>query len=197
MTAGDRRSWIVLLGILALTSGGAAAWLAVTGFGDANVRVPMRLTVQTAFVLYLVVLVARPLHLLLHKPWTATLLANRRLVGIAFAGLMTVHLGLVVLRFSAQADLEFRSSESIPGMLVYAIIYLMLVTSFDGPRRAIRPGAWKALHMSGLIVIGVAFGLPRSSEDLSDPGYLLFGVPLLAALVIRISAWLRSRRRGS
>ena len=195
MTNRDRRNWQVLLGTLVLTGGLSGLWIAVTGFSDENIRVPLRYTAWLAFVLYLVVLIARPLQQLLRRNWTAALLRNRRLVGVAFATVMTVHLVLIAWRFGWQADLDF--SLSLFGAGAYAVFYAMLITSFDGPKKALGPRAWKFLHRLGLIWAAVIFGLPRSLEDLSDPDYLKFGIPFAIAVAIRITAWLRSRRRGS
>ena len=70
----------------------------------------------------------------------------------------------------------------------------MLITSFDAPRKAIASKAWKFLHRSGLVPAAFVFGLPHSFDDLSDPDYLKYGIPFAIALLIRITAWQRSRR---
>ena len=195
MSIRDRQNWQVLLSMLLLTGGMSGLWIAAVGFTDENIRVPLRYTAWLAFVLYLVVLVARPLQQLLHKDWTATLLRNRRLVGVAFATVMTVHLALIAWRFGGQVELDF--SLDLFGAGAFAIFYIMLITSFDGPKKAVGPKAWKILHRLGLIWAAVIFGLPRSLEDLSDPDYLKFGIPFAIAVAIRATAWQRSRRRGN
>jgi sulfoxide reductase heme-binding subunit YedZ len=191
----DRRNWQVLLGTIAVTGGLSVLWIAVTGFSDENIRVPLRVTARLAFVLYLVILVARPLQQLLRKDWTAALMRNRRLVGVAFAAVMTAHLALIAYRFGSQADLHFVFN--LFGATAYAVFYLMLITSFDAPKKALGPRAWKFLHRTGLVIAAVVFGLPRSLEDLGDPDYLKFGIPFVLAVAIRVTAWLRSRRPGS
>jgi len=195
MSRNDRQNWLVFAAIFALTGGLAVLWLAGGGLDDERIRASLRYSALFAFVLYLVVLVARPLQQLLHKDWTATLLRDRRLVGVAFAAVMSAHLGLIIYYFSSQPDLEF----GLPalGAGAYAVFYLMLITSFDRPRKALGPKAWKMLHRSGLIVAGFIFGLPSSLDDLSDPDYLKFGIPFACALLIRAIAWLRSRQQGS
>ncbi len=195
MTNNDRQNWRVLLGTLLLSGGVSGLWIAVVGFSDENIRAPLRYTAWLAFILYLVILVARPLQQLLRKAWTAALLRNRRLVGVAFATVMTVHLVLIAWRFGSQIELEF--SLDLFGAGAFAIFYVMLVTSFDGPKKAVGPKAWKILHRLGLIWAAVIFGLPRSLEDISDPDYLKFGIPFAVAVLIRFTAWLRSRQRGS
>ena len=156
---------------------------------------PLRLTAQFAFALYFAVLIARPLQLLLRSDWTAALLRSRRLIGVAFATAMTSHLGLIAFRFTSQPELEF--TFDIAGAAVYAVFYLMLIKSFDAPRKVIASKAWKFLHRSGLILAAFVFGLPHSFDDLSDPDYLKYGIPFAIALLIRITAWQRSRQRDS
>jgi sulfoxide reductase heme-binding subunit YedZ len=196
MNRSDKHNWQVLLGVAMLVAGASAAWLATAGHTDANIRVALRQTARLAFVLYLAVLVARPLQQLLRSNWTAAMLRNRRLIGVAFAATMTVHLGLIAWRFGSQADLDFPGTAAF-GAVAYAIFYLMLITSFERPRRALAPRAWKNLHRTGLVAAGVIFGLPRSLEELGDPAYLIYGIPFATALLIRLTAWRRSRRPGS
>jgi hypothetical protein len=196
MTRNDSRNWYVLLSVVGLLGGACAAWLVSVTFSDETVLLPIRLTARIAFVLYLVVLVARPLQQLLRMRWTAALLRHRRLVGVAFAGVMTVHLGLLVYRFGAQPELDHPSLNLLFGAAAYGLFYLMLITSFDAPKKAIGPKVWKVLHLTGLVWAGVIFGLPRSLESLSDPAYWQFGLPFVIALIIRITAWQLSRRPG-
>lgn len=195
MSKNDKRSWQVFIAAFALTAALSLLWLAGGELSDENIRAPLRYSAQLAFILYLVVLVARPLQQLLRKDWTAALLRNRRLVGVAFAAVMTAHLGLITYRFSSQPELDF--SFPFVGAGAYAIFYLMLITSFDGPRKAIGLKAWKILHRTGLVVAAFIFGLPRALEDLSDPDYLKFGIPFAVALLVRATAWLQSRRRDN
>jgi len=195
MSRNDRQNYLVFAAMFGLTGGLAVLWLAGGELSDEHIGVSLRYTAQIAFALYLIVLVARPLQQLLRRNWTAVLLRNRRLVGVSFVAVMTAHLGLIAYRYGSQPDIEF----TLPalGASAYAIFYLMLITSFDRPRKAIGPKAWKFLHRSGLVVAGFIFGLPRSLDDLSDPDYLKFGIPFAIATLIRITAWQQSRQRGS
>jgi len=195
MSKNDKRNWQVFVAAFVLTVALSVLWLAGGELSDENIREPMRYSAQLAFALYLVVLVARPLQQLLRRDWTAALLRNRRLVGVAFAAVMTAHLGLIAYRFGSQPELDF--SFPFVGASAYAIFYLMLITSFDAPRKAMSLKAWKILHRTGLVVAAFIFGLPRTLEDLSDPDYLKFGIPFAIALLVRVTAWQQSRRRDS
>lgn len=197
MSRNDRQNWRVFLAVLLLTGGASALWLLGRAFSDEIVRVPIRHTAQLAFALYVVVLVARPLQQLLRADWTAALLRHRRLVGVAFAATMTTHLGLIAYRFGSQPDLEYPLFNLLVGGGAYAVFYLMLITSFDAPKKAMSLKSWKILHRTGLVWAGVIFALPRSLDDLANPDYLKFGIPFAIAIAIRVTAWLRSRRRDS
>ena len=195
MSTNDKKNVQVFFGVLVLVAGVAASWLASVDLTDENIRLTMRESAFFAFSLYILVLVARPLQQLLRKNWTAQLLRNRRLIGVAFAATMTAHLGLIIYRFNSQPDLEF--SPDPFGIGAYAVFYLMLITSFDAPKKALGPKAWKFLHRFGLLYAAVIFAVPRPLETITEPEYVKFGIPFAIAVLLRITAWLRSPRRGN
>ena len=197
ITKSSIRNWNVFLLAVILTGGAALAWLSGVEMTDADIRVTVRLSAAFAFLFYLASIAARPLHQLLHRPWTSALLKNRRLFGVAFAGIMTAHLMLIIMRFTTTPGLDYPTSSIILGGSVYAIIYLMFITSFDRPARALGPKAWKLLHRTGLIAIAVVFALPRSLDELSSPDKLKFTIPVLAVILMRIAVLRRSRQQDS
>ena len=196
MSRNDTQNLLVFFGVVAMIGGVSALWLASGELSDERIRASLRWSADLAFVIYLVVLVARPLQQLLRSDWTAALLRNRRNVGVAFAAAMTGHLGLIIYRFTSQAELDFPPPNFV-GYGAYTVFYLMLITSFDRPKRALGPKAWKALHRLGLIWAAIIFGLPRALEDLTDPEYLRFGIPFSIAVLIRVTAWQLSRRQDN
>lgn len=196
MSRNDRQNLLVFFGVVTLIAATAVFWLGMGELTDERIRVTLRRSADFAFVLFLIVFVARPLQQLLRRNWTARLLRNRRLVGVAFAAAMTAHLGLIIYRFTSQADLDFPPPNFF-GYGAYTLFYLMLITSFDAPKKALGPRAWKFLHRLGLVWASIIFGLPRSVGDLTDPEYLVFGIPFLIAVLVRVTAWQRLRRRDS
>ena len=197
MISSAGKNWTVFSLLTVLTVGCAAAWLSTVELIDDNIRLTVRHSVQFAYPFLLLVLLARPLQQLLKKPWTATLLKNRRFLGIAFAGVMTGHLLLIIFRFRFSPELDYPVSKLILGGSCYALIYLMFITSFNGPARALGPKLWKRLHRTGLVFAILIFAVPRSIADFTDFEYLKLGIPMLLVLIIRFTAWQQSSPQGN
>jgi DMSO/TMAO reductase YedYZ heme-binding membrane subunit len=127
---------------------------------------------------------------------SAKLLRNRRLLGIAFAGIHTAHLSLILYRAEMIADFSLDIRESLLGGLTYVVIYLMFLTSFDATARALGRRNWRVLHKVGLYWVFIAFVptlLPASLDQLTGANgiiILLTGV----AIVIRLTAFLANRQ---
>jgi DMSO/TMAO reductase YedYZ heme-binding membrane subunit len=191
------KNWVVFTSLALVTVVIAAAWLASVPLVDDNIVLVVRYSAKPAFALLIIIIAARPLRQLLQRPWTAKLLQNRRLLGVAFAGVMTGHLALIAFRFGYTPELTYPLPRLIVGAGAYGMIYLLFITSFNGPTRALGPKRWKTLHRAGLIWAGLIFGVPRPLAEAATPEYLLLGIPLLAALAIRFLAWRRSKTRGN
>jgi len=193
----NQRTATAFIGATALTSIAAAAYLAFAGVGDDSIRLSLRVSGRIAFVVLLVVFAARPLQQLLKAPWTGKLLRNRKLFGVAFAGIHTAHLGLILLWINQLPDVGISFEKNLPGMFVYAFIFAMLITSFDGPARALGKKPWKALHKIGLFFLVASFThsqLPQSIDQLELVNGLLIALAAVA-LVIRIAAFLANRKK--
>lgn len=195
----NQKNLTVFLATLGLVAGAAALYLAAAGNTDDNIRLVLRSSARLAFLVLLVIFVARPLRQLLARPATATLLKNRRLFGIAFAGVHTAHLGLVFFRSYRVPDFELNFLGSLPGGLAYLLIYLMLITSFDRPAHAIGRRNWKILHKVGLYYVFLIFLptlIPASRDQLLGTQGILI---LLTAvvIVIRLTAFLANRRAAA
>ena len=183
------------LGALLLTLIASGLYLGIEGVSDDNIGLLLRLTARAAFIVLLVVFIARPLRQLLRKPFTLALLKNRARIGLAFAGIHTGHLLLLVYRAREIPDFQLSVADNAFGAFVYALMFAMVVTTFRAPARAIGPRAWRILHKTGLYVLTAVFAqtqLPRSLEDLSGVSWWLVGA-LAIALVIRLTAFFARR----
>lgn len=175
-------------------------YLKSRGASDANLMLLLTLTARIAFMIYLLIFVARPLRQLLPNDVTKWLLRERRLLGIAFAAVHTVHLGLILTRHDLDSLLGRPLIGTAVGATAYLLMYLMLLTSFDAPARRIGPKNWRRLHKTGLYFIGFVF----LATLLPEPGqavytfdrawlYTLTGT----AVFIRLTAWFATRRPKS
>ncbi len=186
------------LGALALTLIASGLYLWVAGAVDDNIRLLLRVTARLAFIVLLVVFIARPLRQLFRTPFTLALLRNRARIGLAFAGIHTGHLLLLVYRAMEIPGFELSVAENAIGAFVYALMFAMVITTFRAPARAIGPRAWRILHKTGLYVLTAVFAqtqLPRSLDDLSGMNWWL-AAALAAALVIRLTAFFARRREN-
>ena len=173
---------IIVVGIPSLI------YLDRSAFDDDAFGVVLRASARIALLIYLLIFSIRPLQQLLKSDLTRTLLRNRRSIGIAFAGVMTAHLVFLIWFNGPIAP--------IPGMIVYALLFLMLITSFDKPRAALGIRRWKILHKTGLYVIGVAFAqtVVRGVLDTPDnPTYLALAALFLMAISVRVAAFFKTR----
>lgn len=195
----DRRFLLAFLAATALTVVGCALYLYTAGNSDENIRLLLRLSARISFVLVLAIFVARPLRDLFKTPFTRSLLKNRPLMGVTFAGIHTGHLAVLIYRGQTNPDFEFTVAANPLGALMYLVIFAMLITTFSGPRRAIGPKAWKILHKAGLYFISFGFmqtQLPRAINDWSNVNWWLMSI-IIVALVIRLTAFLAKRKADS
>ncbi len=186
----------VLFGVLIPASLASIAFLQFAGTSDDNLNALLRLTARTSFMIYLLIFVARPLWQLSKADWSRRLLRERRSLGIAFAAMHTVHLGLIAYRYGTVPGLQYEVSNGIFGGTAYALIYLMLITSFDAPARAIGPKNWRRLHKTGLYFIGLIFVatlLPEPGQPLFTMERAWFFLLTAGALFVRLTAYFARR----
>ena len=194
----DKKILQTFLAATALTLIACALYIGLAGTSDDNIRLLLRLSGRCAFLLLLVIFVARPLRQLFQTPVTQSLLRNRPMLGVTFAGIHTAHLLVLIYRARQVPDFELSVAANLLGALTYAVIFAMLITTFSGPRRALGPKAWKVLHRFGLYWLTGFFTqtqLPRSLDDLSEMNWWLSSLIALA-LLTRLTAFF-ARRRSS
>lgn len=167
---------------------------------ETNLGLTLRITARLAFLLYIAVFIARPLQQLVPTPFSRSMLRNRRYVGISFGAVMTVHLVLLswLLLFVTEQGRSLASL--VPGMVTYAFVFLMLLTSFDGPKQVLGSKNWRRLHKAGLYWIGIIFGVTLVPDIINYPGepvYLAIGLLMVIALALRIAAFVKTRRQST
>jgi sulfoxide reductase heme-binding subunit YedZ len=184
----DRKSVAVLMASLFVT--GAVSLLAVVAadFSEDSFGFVLRWSARLALVIYLLIFCARPLRQLGTHPVGRSLVRNRRYLGISFAAVMTVHLGFLTWHNGPTV--------SLPGFITYALVYLMLLTSFDLPARWLGPKRWRALHRAGIYWLAIPFSVSIFGRLIKTGGaaYVVLGTLIVLALAVRVAAFLKSRR---
>jgi hypothetical protein len=186
------KSLTVFLVAMLLTGGPVLAYLVLVSSDETHMRQMLRLTAWTAVLIYVVVFIARPLRQLVSAPFSRDLLRNRRYFGVALAAVMSVHLVLLLI-VNEQAL-------NVPGAAVFTFMYLMLLTSFDSAPAIIGPRNWRILHKIGLYGLGFAYAQSIGRAFLRmplDPVYLTLSLLMLAAVTIRLAAFVKNRQRAS
>jgi DMSO/TMAO reductase YedYZ heme-binding membrane subunit len=187
------RGW-ALVAWTALCVGAVVGVLVVADPGEPGLRAGIRFTARTSVSLFLLAFSASAINALWRGALGRWLLANRRYLGVSFAVSHVVHLGLVgaLSRTAAALDLS-----GVPfGVVAYAFIAAMTITSFDGPARALGRRRWKLLHTTGAYVLWAIFTFNYARRVPDAPAYAPVAAAALAALGLRIAARLRRRRNA-
>jgi len=169
----------------------AGFYLQQHGWDEESLDLTLRISARLALLIYLLIFIARPLRNLSTSSLSRSLLGNRRLIGIGFAAIMTAHLILLIARNGLPA--------AYLGFVVYAFIYLMLITSFNRPTAALGPKRWKILHKTGLYVIGIGLAqaqFTRIFTGVGKPVHYVLGALVLVAIGIRVAAWAKRRAKA-
>jgi DMSO/TMAO reductase YedYZ heme-binding membrane subunit len=154
---------------------------------DEGWKLAARWTGRAAFPLFIVTFVASSLALLVPRPWTRTLLRDRRWWGLGFAACFAVHL-LALSVFNWRMG-KFPPVDSVnAGVLAYALLLAMALTSSGAAQRRLGRG-WTWLHRTGMWIFLVIFGWP--GEGPIDMTYTLIA---LSAAGLRVAAWWQRRR---
>ena len=178
----------------------AVSLLAVQNSSDITegLQVALRWTGRLGFLIFLLPLAAGPLRQLQPGPITAKLVRWRRSAGIAFGGLQSVHLLLILAMLQISKANPFDIATIVVGGAGIALAIAMLLTSFDIPARVLGPRGWKLLHRSGLYVMTFIYFfdfLVAPWEQGFPAVYWPFASLTACALLLRAcAAWPRSEQ---
>jgi DMSO/TMAO reductase YedYZ heme-binding membrane subunit len=189
---------VAVAGILAAAL--TAAQLAHHGVELAGFRAALRATARLSLVLFLLAFVASSINKL-KLPGGKLLLRYRKYLGNAFAASHFVHLA-TIFALIATHTAAFRAERTIgslvPGMITYALIAAMVVTSFPRPAAALGRRRWLVLHKIGMYAIFAVFTVTSLDGFKSEPLYAFPLAALLVALALRAgAASMRWRARRS
>lgn len=196
----NHKNWTVLISTMLLIGLPVLAFVQNDPGNEERLRLMLRATAFTSFLVYLLVFVTRPLRQLVESPVTRTMLRNRRYFGIVLAGSHTVHLFVIIWVFAFVQKSAPPIAVLALGGSAYVLLYSMLITSFDRPAQAIGPVAWRRLHKTGLYWNGGIFAVSLVPKLFTQPGkplYLVSTVIIVAAVGIRLLAFFRGRRQSN
>jgi DMSO/TMAO reductase YedYZ heme-binding membrane subunit len=174
----------------------AGVLLGAYGTQEEGVRVLIRATARTSFVLLLAAFVASSVRRLWRNDATAWLLRNRRYLGVSFAASHGLHLAGILTLVSRWPD-SFWSKTSdatiFGGGLGYLFVAAMTLTSSDAAVRRLGMRRWKLLHRAGIWYLLGIYLLTYGPAALSRPAYIPASLAVFAALGLRIAARVRAR----
>ncbi len=179
----------------------SAAVVLAFGANEEGVRAWIRATARSSVALFLLVFVARPLRQLWRAPASAWLMKNRRHLGVSFAVSHFLHMcGLFWFAFGypASYQAEVDPVTVVGGGFGFVLAYAMAATSTDGMVRRLGVARWRLLHRIGLWTLWVLFLFTFGGAAAVKPTaiYLTATGALLAALGVRVAAYVRARGRA-
>ena len=161
-----------------------------------GIRMAIRATARTSFVLFALAFSASALLALWPNAWTRWQRRNRRYLGLSFAVSHTVHAAAIVAFASldpVQFHLQSNTGTIISGGIAYSFIAAMALTSFDRTAAWLGPRAWRILHWVGGYYIWVSFIVTNGKRIGVSPFYAAPVALMLVILVLRLAAWRRKR----
>jgi len=191
----------IALASLVLSVGIATTMVLVDGYTIPTLIEELRVLTRVSFLVFMLVFVARPLHDLLHKSWTAWLVANRRYLGLSFAAWHLIHwpiLGSMIAIQGWTTFYKYTHSYVVPAAAVLVVISIMAATSSNGAMRVLGKPVWSGIHTVGLYIIWFwmvrtyVLRLPRHEIH----GYVYLGIAF-AGLAFRLAMAARRRARGA
>src|SRR5215813_7061472 len=161
-------------------------------------RAMTRLTARVSAIIFLFVFSASSWRRLSPGEWSASLLKNRRRLGLTFAYSHTIHLIFFVAFFWLSGGKPSLSTVIIGGG-AYLTMYAMALTSNDWSVKRLGAKNWKRLHKFGVYYLWLVFFLTYLTRLLQAGDTMavyVAGLALfLAIMLMRVTATVISKRR--
>lgn len=186
--------WMGLAALAAIAL--AAGTLATLGTAKTGVEAALRLTARLGFLLFWPSYAASPLATLFGERWRP-LGRYARVLGMAFAAVLAVHLTLVAWFLWIGAALPLQTFVIFGAGAICA--YTLLLLSIDQVRRAMSTPTWRLVQTIGTNYILFAFAYDfLRPQPLSAAAFLVlylpFDVLVFLGPALRLLAWLKKRR---
>lgn len=166
------------------------------GMGAEPTKTALIWTGRVAFFVFLIPFFASPLRSLIKNKFTAQLLRWRRNSGIAYGGIQVIHIFIIAWYFEISATQPVDDDMLYIGGFGIALVMGMLITSFDGPTKAIGRKGWKILHKSGFYICSFIYFYDFVIEPIElgkVQEYAPFAIVTLAAMMLRTIVWIKPK----
>jgi DMSO/TMAO reductase YedYZ heme-binding membrane subunit len=185
-----------MVGVVAIGLALLVAMIVATVPGEVNaLRTIIRATARSSVALFLLAFTASAAFLFWPGAFTRWQRSNRRYLGVSFALSHFVHLGaILVLRATAPEEMTGTPTATwVLGGVAYVLIAAMTATSFDRAAQALGRRAWSILHTTGVYYVWIVFANSYVSRAVMMPEYIVPALAVVAALALRVAAFLRRR----
>jgi DMSO/TMAO reductase YedYZ heme-binding membrane subunit len=159
----------------------------------------VRFTARASFLLFLATFTASSLATLAPSALTRALLRERRYLGLSFAFAHFLHAAVLTVYYNVAPEAFWVGRTpltNVPGTIGYVAILLLTITSFKTPTHLIGPQNWKILHRTGVWIIAVVFAGSFLTRISHHAGYVVPGLIMIAAMLLRIGVWFRKASAG-
>lgn len=200
--AGGRIPWWLFATVLGMVAAIALASFAFWGPGTEGILHITRYTARFAFLIFIIVFASAALAQLFPSPLTRWLRRNRRYMGLSFALAHFLHLGAIVVYFTAIGEMP-NVVTIVGGGGAYVLIALMAATSNDWSVRKLGLKVWRRLHLVGISYVWLIFmnsyigRLTSEAPPEPKPVFAVTAALGLLALGLRIAAWAKRRKSGA
>lgn len=184
---------------LALLALGVLTWQGAT---EPAVRLILRSSARWSFALFVVTFCGTALQALWPSSVTDWLATRRRSLGLAFAAAHSTA-GVAIIAYYTQFPDSFYvvtyPLQRIGGTVGFGALLVMVVTSFEAPKRLLGPRLWKVMHVACLyfLFINYAVSFGRRVFLLQLPEYVAPFAVLVLALVVRLAGGVLRRRSAA
>jgi len=163
-----------------------------------GIREIVILSVRYSLLLFCLAFSATALHELWPTSQSRWLLNNRRYIGLSFAAVHSIHIVALIIYAVVAPDVYANNSRLISevfGVIGYAFVLAMTVTSFSRTKKWLTPARWTALHTTGGYCIWAVFMYMFVKRVIAHPLDPIFSIAL-TMLLSSVALRLQARRLG-
>jgi DMSO/TMAO reductase YedYZ heme-binding membrane subunit len=189
-----------LVGLIALAIAAmCGAILATAPDLATGALITVRWTARTSALLFALAYVARPAVQLWPSARSKALLARRKWIGLGFATSHGFHFAGLATLFALEpaAFVAGLDVASYVGMVGFALIAAMAITSNERIKRRMSKRAWTALHRTGMHAFWAIFAVTYAGRVASAPVYAAPLAVYVGIAAVRCAAFVRTRRRAT